>query len=148
MILKVKGIEGVTFTGGEPTLQAGGLVELSRILRSEGLSIVCYSGYPYQQLLEKEDLDIAALLSSLDILIDGPYLEQESARLLWRGSRNQKVHFLSDRYQDWEDRAVLSTQQVELIIGDNNWAMTGIWQELLHQKLQQYFSSTGEDRNE
>ena len=38
------------------------------------------------------------LLKELDILIDGPYIHSEKAPLKWRGSQNQRIHLLADRY--------------------------------------------------
>ena len=47
MILKNTSIEGVTFSGGEPFLQAKALYKLAKIVQSEGLSIVTFTGYDY-----------------------------------------------------------------------------------------------------
>jgi hypothetical protein len=45
VILAVPGREGVTYTGGEPTVQPQGLTLLSKRLRNSGLMVVCYTGY-------------------------------------------------------------------------------------------------------
>jgi anaerobic ribonucleoside-triphosphate reductase activating protein len=39
------------------------------------------------------------LLTRLDLLIDGPYIVGRHTNLRWRGSDNQRVHFLSTRYR-------------------------------------------------
>ena len=43
-------------------------------------------------------------VSNIDVLIDGPFIESQYANLLWRGSANQRVYFLSARYKSWEER--------------------------------------------
>lgn len=53
---------------------------------------MAYSGWTYEELLEKHDSDIDALLSELDILVDGRFLlEQRNLELLFRGSENQRL---------------------------------------------------------
>ncbi len=37
-----------------------------------------------------------------DILVDGEYIEEQACDLLWRGSRNQHIYFLSERYRHLE----------------------------------------------
>lgn len=89
-----RSIRGVTFSGGEPFMQAGAFAALARLLRQAGLDIVTYSGYTYEELLEKAaaNKDIEALLAASDILIDGPYVrEQRDISLAFRGSANQRV---------------------------------------------------------
>ena len=53
-----------------------------------------YSGYTLEQLLElaKTRPAVGRLLSLCDILVDGPYLEeQRDLDLLFRGSANQRI---------------------------------------------------------
>ena len=100
-------IEGLTFSGGEPFLQASGLCALAdacRKIRPE-LTVMAFTGWTLEELLAREQREELALLARLDILIDGPYRETEHENLLWRGSRNQKVWFLTPRYErDWKPR--------------------------------------------
>ena len=59
-----------------------------------GKDIVIYTGYTLEQLLEegKKDPEILALLSLADLLVDGPYLqEQRDLTLQFRGSANQRL---------------------------------------------------------
>ena len=90
-------IEGVTFSGGEPFLQADALAELAvRIKRADkSLSIICYTGYTYEELTKIIDSGVLSyfkLLSNVDYLIDGRF-EQDKASLNcnWRGSTNQRI---------------------------------------------------------
>lgn len=92
-------LEGVTFSGGEPFLQPKPLSGLAKSIKKAGLNITVYTGYMYEKLLElsKNDTDIAELLSLTDILIDGPYVEeQKDLSLAFRGSKNQRIIDLSN----------------------------------------------------
>lgn len=95
-IVTVGGIDGVTFTGGEPFTQARALAEVGRAVRKAGLSVFVFTGYNLDELTSAAALE---LLAVTDVLVSGRYLA--SARqhgLTWRGSSNQEVHFLTDRY--------------------------------------------------
>ena len=86
-----KNNRGVTFSGGEPFLQAAELAEAARAARQMGLDVVTYTGYTYERLIEGGG-DIKALLSASDILIDGKYIhELRDIGLPFRGSSNQRV---------------------------------------------------------
>jgi len=96
IILATKGIEGVTFTGGEPFVQARALAEIGRRVRLSGLSVFVFSGYDLDELTRPAH---RMLLAMTDVLVAGRYLKAERVTgLPWRGSANQRVHFLTDRY--------------------------------------------------
>jgi len=78
MILDAPNVEGVTYSGGEPFEQAEGLYMLSSLLKARGLSIMAYSGYNYEELMNSADGSKKQLLSMLDILVDGRYEERTS----------------------------------------------------------------------
>lgn len=94
MVLAIEGLEGVTYSGGEPFEQAVPLANLSRMLKSAGLSIAAYSGYRYEALCA-DRIRFGPLLDELDVLIDGEYLQNSGGVQLWRGSDNQRIHVLS-----------------------------------------------------
>lgn len=82
---------GVTFSGGEPFCQAAAFAKLGRMLKAKGYEVASYSGFTFEQLLAgtREQRD---LLETLDVLIDGPFLQEErSLELNFRGSRNQRI---------------------------------------------------------
>ena len=96
VILATEGIEGVTFTGGEPFAQARALTALAERVRAAGLSVFVFTGYDLDELTRPEHL---ALLAVTDVLVAGRYVEAERTNgLAWRGSTNQRVHFRSNRY--------------------------------------------------
>lgn len=95
-ILSVKGIEGVTFTGGEPFAQARALAEVAARVQVAGLSVVVFTGYEMDEL---DGADARSLLAHTDLLVAGRYVQDEREEgLPLRGSRNQRLHFLSGRY--------------------------------------------------
>lgn len=126
-VLATHDIEGVTYSGGEPMLQAAPLAELSARLRDAGLSVVCYSGYPLAALRARGDAAIDRLLGLTDILIDGPYVSEQATGLRWRGSRNQQVHFLTERYRALAATIDEEPAEVELTLTDAQFSATGIW---------------------
>lgn len=83
--------KGVTFSGGEPFAQAEGFAKLGKLLKAAGYEVASYSGYTFEQLLAGTPAQ-RKLLETIDILIDGPYLqEQRSLELNFRGSKNQRI---------------------------------------------------------
>lgn len=132
-------IDGLCFSGGEPFLQAHALATLARAVRADGLSVVSYSGYTLEELRSVGPPESASLLENLDILIDGPFLVDQAASLLWRGSRNQRIHLLSRRYPAsiLEHPAVSEVSIDEtgfLTVGNPNPALLGL-QRMLLQKI-------------
>ncbi len=87
--------DGISILGGEPFAQADGLHALVKELRFKGCThIVCYSGYTLEILREKavNQPAIGAVLSEIDILIDGAFVESLAGGAgLWTGSGNQRV---------------------------------------------------------
>lgn len=82
---------GVTFSGGEPFAQPEGFTKLAKLLREAHYEVASYSGYTFEQLLHGSP-EQRALLEVLDVLIDGPYVQQQrSLELYFRGSRNQRI---------------------------------------------------------
>ncbi len=99
-ILAQPNLEGITFSGGEPMLQAREIVALIDSVRSKrDLGILCYTGYRLEYLQQCSSNDRKALLDRIDLLIDGLYVESLHGDLLWRGSTNQRLLPLSDRYR-------------------------------------------------
>ncbi len=80
--------KGVTFSGGDPLLQAEELEKLIIILRQRRphINIWLYTGYVY------ENISGWPVLRGVDVLVDGPFKEGERDLLLrFRGSANQKI---------------------------------------------------------
>lgn len=85
-------LAGVTFSGGEPFCQAVEFAQLAEKIHALGKDVVTYTGYEYEQLCSMKADGVQELLIQTDILIDGPYLEEDrDLTLRFRGSRNQRV---------------------------------------------------------
>lgn len=92
-------IEGVTFLGGEPFEQPEAVAILAEQVKAAGLSVVTFTGFTYEELLSSDDSYIRLLLDMTDLLIDGPFLQNQfDLRRPWVGSANQEFQFLTDRY--------------------------------------------------
>ena len=82
---------GVTFSGGEPFAQAEGFAKLAKLLKAAGYEVASYTGYTFEQLI-KGNSHQRALLETIDILIDGPFLlAEKTLEISFRGSRNQRI---------------------------------------------------------
>jgi len=92
-ILATKLLKGVTFSGGEPFLQALPLARLGQELKKAGLDLITYTGYTWEELLElaKKDPSVEELLYVSDYIVDGPFRKRERTwDLPFRGSGNQR----------------------------------------------------------
>lgn len=86
-------LRGVTFSGGEPFIQAGPLSVLAGRIKAAAWDLIVYSGYTWEELtaLGTEDPAVSRLLSLADYLVDGPFRrEEQDFSLAFRGSRNQR----------------------------------------------------------
>jgi anaerobic ribonucleoside-triphosphate reductase activating protein len=98
-IEKIKLIRGVTFSGGEPFLQAEAFAGLAKHFKEKGLDIMTYTGYTWEELLNlgSQNHQVMELLSVSDYLVDGPFVEnQKDLNLAFRGSKNQRVIDVSE----------------------------------------------------
>jgi anaerobic ribonucleoside-triphosphate reductase activating protein len=87
-------LQGVTFSGGEPFMQAAALVLLAKQIRSLGKDIVTYTGYTWERLISGADAENSwmELLNETDYLVDGPFIrELKSLEIPFRGSANQRI---------------------------------------------------------
>lgn len=81
---------GITFSGGECSLQAKGFTKLAQILKKHNRSIWIYSGHKYENLIQ--DKACKELLNYMDVLVDGQFVESlKNVNLLFRGSSNQRI---------------------------------------------------------
>jgi len=100
-VSSLEGIEGVSFSGGEPFEQAKAVRTVIREIRQRNpnLTFFSYSGFDLDELQKSEDKNVTGLLGELDMVCAGPYIHAErKSDLLWRGSSNQQLHYLTDVY--------------------------------------------------
>lgn len=118
-------IEGLSFIGGEPMLQAEGLSEIAKWAHSVGLTVLVFTGYLYNELVEMNNKSVDELLSNIDLIVDGPYLQElyDNERD-WIGSKNQKIHFLTQAYEpgiEFEKQE----HQMEVLVSENDILVNG-----------------------
>lgn len=130
-IMSLKGIEGITLSGGEPLQQAPYLYTLVAWIREKRpeLSIGIYTGYSKKELdngtFKWKSADDAEwvrgskqlweeIRKHLDFAVTGRYVDSMSCHdEPLRGSRNQELVFFTDRYSE----SSLAPQIAEVSIG-------------------------------
>ena len=74
--------------------QAEAFAALADEIHERNLDIVTFTGYTLEELREmaKTDKGVSDLLEKTDLLIDGPFInEEKDLTLQFRGSRNQRI---------------------------------------------------------
>jgi anaerobic ribonucleoside-triphosphate reductase activating protein len=93
--------EGVTFSGGEPFLQATALAVLAQQVKAVGLNVMSFTGFTLAQLqASSAPAGAQALLNALDLLVDGPFIESLAVHSPDSpvSSRNQRVRLLNPNF--------------------------------------------------
>lgn len=121
-ILTKHNIEGITISGGEPFLQQEALCELiDQIRNKRDFGVIIYTGMLYSEIQE------TPLAQRCDLIIDGEYIEELNDDKSLRGSSNQNVICITDRYADMVDRYYGQPgRKIELILIDGQVSMAGI----------------------
>lgn len=109
----------ITFSGGEPFLQAESLAHIAKTLRKEGFTIICYSGYTAEELpyLFPHARD---LLENIDVLVDGPFIKELltpiDKEFKFVGSSNQRIINIQKSLDEgkiilWTDEDTIKIQE-------------------------------------
>ena len=88
------GQDGITFSGGDPMEQAEACAEIAKYCKLLELNVWCYTGYTFEELLEKSKVfpNIKTFLDNIDVLVDGKFIiEEKSYDVVFRGSKNQRL---------------------------------------------------------
>ena len=105
-------IEGVTFLGGEPTMQEG-LVCLAQALAQVDLGTILFTGRKYENLSD-------GIKENMDLIVDGRYeaeLFDDERNLV--GSKNQQIIYLSDRYKKCQNWFIKTREKkIEINLGN------------------------------
>ena len=129
-ILSIPNIEGITFSGGEPFEQAAAVLETIQAIREEkgsDFSVFVFTGFELELLQRSDEDNVLTLLEYIDILAAGPYdYKLRDQELLWRGSRNQSLHFLTERYSsDQIEEWITDSPIEEIMIRPDSLEFTG-----------------------
>ena len=121
-ILSIPDIEGITISGGEPFLQQEALCELIDLVRiKRDIGVITYTGMLYSEIRH------SALANRCDLIIDGEYVEALNDDKSLRGSSNQQIIRLTERYYDCVDCCYgIPGRKVEFIPNGKVIQMVGI----------------------
>ena len=121
-ILGTQHIEGLTISGGEPFLQQDALCDLiDKVRCSKDIGVIVYTGMLYSEV------EATPLARRCDLIIDGEYIEELNDDRSLRGSSNQNVICITDRYRDVVDSYYGQPgRKIELIQRNGTFDMIGI----------------------
>lgn len=99
-------VEGITILGGEPLDQSKELFKFLKLIKNNtNMGIMLFSGYTFEKI--QKNYDMNKVIDLCDLVISEPFIQKQiSYKRRWIGSSNQKVHFITDRYEylktEWE----------------------------------------------
>ena len=78
------------------------MLRLLQLIRADerGLSVLVFTGGLLEEI--QADSQLAKLLPYIDVLVDGPFVQKLNDGRGLRGSSNQRVHCLTERYRPLE----------------------------------------------
>ena len=91
---KLEAQDGITFSGGDPMEQPKECAIIAKYCKEKNLNVWCYTGYTYEELLDKakKEPSILEFLKWIDVLVDGRFiLKEKSFDVVFRGSKNQRL---------------------------------------------------------
>ncbi len=89
-------LKGITISGGEPLCEQN-IAEVVDFINDvkkvrPNFNVWCYTGYTLEQLEQRHDEITDKALNSIDVLVDGRFIEaQKNPTLKFRGSENQRI---------------------------------------------------------
>lgn len=124
-IIQNQSIEGITISGGEPFLQASKLTILLQKVKEKRpeLNVIVFTGYTLDQL---DSVIAQRFIQYIDLLIDGPYVDELNDEKGLRGSSNQRLHFLTNKLLPYQDEIENGGRNNEIFVGTNGTYIIGI----------------------
>lgn len=127
--VSVDDVEGITISGGEPFLQAQALCEMLELIkRKRDYGVIVYTGNIYENLRNSDDYYVQNLLNYIDILIDGQYVKSLDDGKAYRGSSNQRIIQLSNRYRSVFENYYFNNEKrnIEINVKEKNVYLVGV----------------------
>ena len=136
--LKTYQFDGVTISGGEPFLWSKELKELVKKIKENFTDdILVYSGYTLEELVKKKDKDINYILKNIAVLIDGPFIQSQLDNVLLRGSKNQKIYIMNDKYLKAYQEYLKQEKVVDFVKNGKTLHVIGVPIEGMHDTMMQ-----------
>lgn len=119
--------EGITISGGEPFMQSHELKQLVELYIDVGINdILVYTGYTIEELVTKKNSDINYILANIAVLIDGPFLESLVDDIPLRGSSNQRVLVLNNKFKRAYEDFLKQEKKVDIFYFEDETHFIGI----------------------
>ena len=113
-------VDGFTITGGDPFFQPDALSNLLEQIKKISDDILVYTGYM------KDELP-APLLKNIAVLIDAPYIAARNNNCRLRGSDNQTIYILNEKYRaTYEDYLTTTENQIQNFTTKDGYISVGI----------------------
>ena len=119
-------VDGFTVTGGEPFFQPCSLDILTAELHSVSDDILVYTGYTLTELHQMRSQYVENVLSRIAVLIDGRYIAELNNNCAMRGSENQKVHILNEKYRSAYRNYMRQENKIQNFMTGNSVISVGI----------------------
>jgi anaerobic ribonucleoside-triphosphate reductase activating protein len=124
--LRQAAIEGITFSGGEPTEQPEPVAEIAEAARRLGLTVLLFTGRTFDAC--RSDPLRRRLIDACDIVVAGPYLAGAPDRRPLVGSANQRIHFVTGRYTQEDLHGI---PDAEVIVDGSRLIITGLYSRVI-----------------
>jgi len=120
-------INGLTISGGEPFVQYEDLFALVAFVHKKLTDdVLVYSGYTLKELQEMQNEYVNGILENIAVLIDGRYMEPFNDNISLRGSSNQKIHILNEKYKTRYKQLMGQRRQMQTVFYQNHMLTVGI----------------------
>lgn len=107
--------------------QAPALFELLELITKVSDDILIYTGYRIEELSARRDPATDGVLKKASVLIDGAYIESQNNSSVLRGSSNQRIHVLNQKYEIQYQQYLAETHnQIQNFITANGIVSVGI----------------------
>ena len=118
----------LTISGGDPLEQGEDLLEYLQLVRASFRDILVYTGFTMQEIMDEEaEASKRKLLSLIDVLIDGRYIDSlNTDDCVLRGSSNQVIHYLNPNVRGWYEEYMKKGRIREPFLMGDQVVMTGI----------------------
>ena len=113
-------VDGFTITGGDPIFQAGDLLRLLDGIKKISDDIIIYTGYLKSEVPQE-------ILKNIAVLIDAPYIQSRNNNCILRGSDNQTIYILKEKYRATYEKYLSSTEnQIQNFATNDGYISVGI----------------------